>query len=379
MPLAGDDPGQLRKAESVIVWLRWLALAAWPVILLYTEPRVAPGVAWTVYALAIPYVALVHWLNRTGRAVRATALATTVADPSLTATMCAVTGGLESPFYPFFYLTTLATSMRFGMAETLATVVLNAALSALLFVAAPASTATPFDLGLRVFYLFFVALEGGLLSREARAHSRRRRRLLQRLLHAEEDERRRLAGEIHDRVGHRLFEFFRALDRGRANLADRDSEAAAVLARLAGDARTCADEVRAVTNELRPVVLDDFGFVEALREYAASLQAQGELDVALRIDAARPPAPDVGVMLYRVLQEALLNVRKHARARRVQIGFDAADGTLALSIRDDGAGFDPATVPRGHFGLLYMRERVEGCGGRLDVRSHPMDRGARSA
>jgi signal transduction histidine kinase len=282
-----------------------------------------------------------------------------------------VTGGLGSPFYPFFYLTTLATSMRFGMAETLATVVVNAAFALLLFAAAPASTATPFDLGLRVFYLFFVALEGGLLSREARAHSRRRRRLLQRLLHAEEEERRRLAGEIHDRVGHRLFEFFRALDRGRAALAERDAAGAATLATLAGDARACADEVRAVTNELRPVVLDDFGFVEALREYAAALQAHGELEVTLSIGTPPAPAPEVGVMLYRVVQEAVLNVRKHARARRVEIAFDGAGRAHTLSIRDDGAGFDPAETRRGHFGLLYMRERVEGCGGRLDVESRP--------
>jgi two-component system, NarL family, sensor kinase len=370
VPPASDDTViQLRKAESVIVWLRWLAIAAWPLILLHIRFPVAPELVWGAYAVAPVYVAVTHWLNRSGRAVRATALGTTLADPAVTALMCSVTRGIDSVLYPFFYMTTLATSIRFGMAETLATVVLNAALAGVLFVAAPGSTATAGDLAIRVFYLFFVALEGGLLSREAREHYRRRQQLLRRLIHAEEEERRRLAGEVHDRVGRRFFEFYQALDRRRTEVAGRDAGTAGILERLADDARACADEIRTVTNELRPVVLDDFGFVEALREYAASLQAQGEVAVTLRVDVSCSPAPEIGVMLYRVLQEAVLNVRKHAGARGVEIELAEADGMLHLTVRDDGRGFDPAVQPRGHFGLLYMRERVEGCGGRLDVRS----------
>lgn len=371
-PIAAEaDLAQLRRAEAIVVRLRWLAMAAWPLILWRVRAPVAPAFVWGAYVLALLYVGITHWLNRSGRAVRATAMGTAIADPVVTALGCGVTGGLDSPLYPFFYLTTLATSIRFGMAETLATVVLNAALSGALFVAAPGSTASAGELALRVFFLFFVALEGGLLSREARRHSRRRQQLLHRLIHAEEEERRRLAGEIHDRVGRRFFEFHHALERGLGQVAGRDGPAAGILDRLADDARACADEIRTVTNELRPTVLDDFGFVEALREYAAALQAQGELAVALRVDAACPPAPAVGVVLYRVLQEAILNVRKHAAARHVEIELTSERGALRLCVRDDGRGFDPAILPRGHFGLLFMRERVEGCGGRLEVRSRP--------
>jgi two-component system, NarL family, sensor kinase len=371
---AGEAPeadlAELRRAERIVVRLRWLAMGAWPLILLHRVPPVAPSLMWGVYALAVLYVGVTHGLNHSGRAIRATALGTVIADAVVTALGCSVTRGLDSPLYPFFYLTTLATSLRFGMAETLATVILNAALSAVLL-AAPGSAANASDLALRAFYLFFVALEGGLLSREARGHSRRRQQLLRRLIHAEEEERRRLAGEIHDRVGRRFFEFHHALDRGRTEVAHRDAVTAATLERLADDARACADEIRTVTNELRPTVLDDFGFIEALREYAATLQAQGDLAVTLRVEAPRSPAPAVGVMLYRVLQEAILNVRKHAAARRVDIELAADDGALRLCVRDDGRGFDAAVPPRGHFGLLYMRERVEGCGGRVEVRSHP--------
>lgn len=363
---SADDLAQLRKAETVVVRLRWLAMASWLPILLHAD---APPAAWTAYALTLPYVAVTHWLNATGRAVRATAVAATVVDPLATALVCAPTGGIRSDFFPFFYLTTLATSIRFGMAETLATVALNAALAALLWALAPGPGASPFDLGLRVFFLFFVALEGGLLSREARAHWRRRQELLRRLLHAGEEERRRLAGEIHDRIGRRFFELHHALDRQRGAPTPLD---AAALDRLADGARACADEVRAVTHALRPVVLDDFGFVEALREEAAALQAQGDFVVSLRVaDGAAPAAAAAGIVLWRVLQEALLNVRKHAGAARIEIALGPEPDGLALSVRDDGRGFDVARPARGCLGLLTMRERVEAIGGRLAVASRP--------
>jgi two-component system NarL family sensor kinase len=363
---------QLRDAERVIVRLRWLAMASWPPILLAIDPPVPTGFVWGAYGVALAYVLTTHLLNRSGRAVRATALATTLADPTVTAMICAVTRGIDSQLYPFFYLTTLATSIRFGMAETFAAVLVNASLSVALFLAAPGSTATLSDLAIRIFFLFFVAIEGGLLSRAARHHSRARQEVLQRLMRAEEDERRRLAGELHDRVGRRFFEFFSALDRRRAEVAAKDADTAAELARLADAARGCADEVRAITNELRPVVLDDFGFVEALREHAAALAAEGDLDVSLDVDApAGAGRRDAGVVLFRALEEALANVRRHADARRVVIRFTAVNGTLELDVRDDGRGFDPAHLPRGHLGLLYMRERVEGYGGRLEIRSWP--------
>jgi signal transduction histidine kinase len=77
-------------------------------------------------------------------------------------------------------------------------------------------------------------------------------------------------------------------------------------------------------------------------------------------------------MLFRVLQEAVRNVRQHADARRVAVEFAAiAGGGASLAIRDDGRGFDPRALRRGHYGLLYMKERAEACGGTLDIRSRP--------
>jgi signal transduction histidine kinase len=120
-------------------------------------------------------------------------------------------------------------------------------------------------------------------------------------------------------------------------------------------------------------LLDDFGFIEALRESVAALQAQGGLEVTLKIDeTAKPARPEVNVMLFRVLQEAVLNVRRHAKARRLAVEWQALEGGRAsLAIRDDGRGFDPHALPRGHYGLLHTQERAEACGGKLDVRSRP--------
>ncbi len=363
---------ELRRAEAIIVRLRWLAMASWPFILATAPWTVAPQMVAAVYAFGIAYTAATNVLNHTGRAIRATAFATTVVDPALTAVACAVTGGLASPIYPFFYLTTLATSIRLGMRETLATVALTAAFSSALFLWAPGPVPTGADLGRAVFYLFFVALEGGLLSRAARVQSRRRQEILWRLIHAEEEERRRVAGEIHDRLGSRFFGLHHSLERARAAVAGRDPETERALVPLADAARACGDEVRAITNALRPVVLDDFGFVEALREHVAGLAADDAAPrVTLAVDAPEPRTAAVRVMLFRVLQEALLNARRHAAATDLRVTFLASAAALVLTIRDDGRGFDPATVPRGHLGLLYMRERAEACGARLDVRSRP--------
>jgi signal transduction histidine kinase len=218
-----------------------------------------------------------------------------------------------------------------------------------------------------------VAIENARLVEDVLEARDRGQRLLWRLIHAEEEERKRVAGEIHDRMGARFFELYFSVRRCQERLGERDPEAADLLSRLAGEAQAFADEIRGVMNELRPTVLDDFGFIEALREYVAALQAQGGLDVTLKIDeTAKPARPEVNVMLFRVLQEAVLNVRKHAEARRLAVEWQTLEGGGAsLAIRDDGRGFDPHALPRGHYGLLHMKERAEACGGKLDVRSRP--------
>jgi signal transduction histidine kinase len=373
----------LLGAEAALVRLRWIAMLAWALML---DPREfgAPAAAvYAVYAATIAYTATGQiWVWR-GRAVRAGAISTTVIDPLVVAAMCAVTGGIASDFFPFLYMTSFATPIRFGGAPALAMLALNLLLSALLFAfAPPVAGASPAlrDLGLHAFYLVFAALLAGLLSRDARDNLElarnardRARDLLWRLIRVQEDERKRIAGEIHDRMGARLFELQTGVDRCAERVTRLDAQAGASLERLGRDARACADEIRGLTDDLRPSVLDDFGIREALEQFAAGLEEHGGLAVRLDVDpGARAERPEVNVALFRILQEAVLNVRKHARARTVSIEL-AREGAdrLALAVRDDGAGFDARAPLRARYGLLTMRERAEACGGTLEIESQP--------
>jgi signal transduction histidine kinase len=370
---------QLRRSEAIVARLRWLGIASWAFILQHAHATAPTPLVYGIYTASVLYAVAIQRRVHGAADIRRTAIASTAGDALIVAAICAVTGGLASDFYPYFYLTLPATAMRFGTRETALAFGWHTLLSVVL-VAAPGASASTGDLALRVFYLAFSALIGGLLSREARTSSRRARaerdkarQLLWRLIHVEEDERKRVAGEIHDRMGRQLFELTYGIDRCRELVGAETEPAGAALARLGHDARACSDTIRTLMNELRPPVLDDFGFTEALREYVAALATHGGLAVALDVDdAVRSARPEVNVTLFRILQEAVVNVRKHAAAARLSIEFRRADAArLRLVVRDDGRGFDPAAPARGHFGLLYMRERAEACGGALAISSAP--------
>lgn len=375
-PPADRTHTALARTEAMLAWLRWLGVAAIGATLATAPLPVDRGRALVVAAGIALYAAVAHVRIRRRADPRATAILTTAGDAASATVACLVSGGIGSPLYPFFYLTVLGGSLRFGMAHTLAICALNAVLSVGLLLLAPASTAGAGDLTIRVFFLVFVASMGGLLARDLRAARDRSRALLWRLFRAQEEERTRVAGEIHDRIGGRLFEFYHGLDAEAARAPDLAT--AARLRAVAEHARGCADEVRQLTNALRPSILDDFGFVGALRDFAAGVQARDGLTVALRIDeGAACGQPEVDAMLFRVLQEAVLNVRKHAHAHHLAIALTRAPhGGVRVTIHDDGRGFDPRRVPPGHLGLLYMRERAEACGATLAIDSHP-ERGTR--
>jgi signal transduction histidine kinase len=137
---------------------------------------------------------------------------------------------------------------------------------------------------------------------------------------------------------------------------------------LAAEIDAMAALVRGFTNELHPLVLDDFGFVAALHEYVAGLHEQEPFRVTVRAEEVDGQLPtEANLTLFRITQEALLNIRKHARARHVQIAFVQEHSGVSLMIKDDGQGFNPERPLQGHYGLLYMRERAEACGGKFRV------------
>jgi signal transduction histidine kinase len=132
-------------------------------------------------------------------------------------------------------------------------------------------------------------------------------------------------------------------------------------------------DLRRLMSRLRPPVLDQRGLEDAIRDRAEAIQDEFGLECLVEADLERRLTPALETVLYRVSQEALTNVVKHAGARRARVGLFRDNGSVILEVEDDGAGFDDAgtTAEGHHFGLLAMRERVEMAGGTWRLESTP--------
>jgi signal transduction histidine kinase len=189
-------------------------------------------------------------------------------------------------------------------------------------------------------------------------------------------ERQRIARDLHDSVSQSLFSTTlhvrtaqRALEQQQLDGTGPVSEELGEIGQLT---RGALAEMRALILELRPGALAEEGLVAALTKQAAALSARE--GVVIEVDgpaADLPVGPEVEAQLYRLGQEALANVVKHARASRARVHIAADDDTVTVEVADDGRGFDPATVAPEHFGLRSMRGRVADLGGRLDITSAP--------
>ena len=192
---------------------------------------------------------------------------------------------------------------------------------------------------------------------------------LRRVVDAQELERRRLARELHDETGQALTSILLGLKSLEETLQTDESRAAtAGLRELVVET---LQDVRRLAVELRPSVLDDFGLVAALENLSSSFAEQTGIavDFGTALGEQRVPA-EVETALYRIVQESLTNVVKHARARRVSIALTRMEGSVKAVVEDDGQGFDPASADGGH-GLVGMRERLALLGGRLRIESRP--------
>jgi signal transduction histidine kinase len=153
-----------------------------------------------------------------------------------------------------------------------------------------------------------------------------------------------------------------------------DPEQLEVLDKLLSTVRGSIESLRHLIFELRPHALDEDGLGPALQDYLESIEAEFEFKLEQRMEQ-EPPA-ELRVLLYRVAQEAITNVRKHARAQRVDVLLTEQDGGFLVRIADDGVGFTaPETLQsaKGHLGVSAMRERVEMAGGWCQLRSLPGD------
>jgi PAS domain S-box-containing protein len=185
------------------------------------------------------------------------------------------------------------------------------------------------------------------------------------------EERAHLARELHDSVTQALFSMT-LVSRSVELLLERDVEAAkGQLTQLRDLQREALAEMRALIFELRPGNLEQDGLSRALRTHTAALQGRIGLPVVVESSLdERLPLP-IEEVLYRISQEALHNVVKHAGARQVRLEVGRIASGVRLRIQDDGKGFDPARVPDGHLGLAGMRARADKIGARFSVKSVP--------
>lgn len=221
-----------------------------------------------------------------------------------------------------------------------------------------------------------VALENARLWQELEAKERMRAETIAKAIRAQEEERKRIARELHDQTGQSLNALVFGLKTVEAVLESDKENARQIIARLKGAAADAVRELQSIIYDLRPSVLDDLGLVPALRWLAESRVEAASIVVTLQVHGfERRLYSDLETTLFRIAQEALTNIVKHARARHAQIVLGFAPQSVTLEISDDGCGFDAAQVfdvreesGRG-LGLLGMRERAELLGGQCQIES----------
>lgn len=213
--------------------------------------------------------------------------------------------------------------------------------------------------------------------REIERKEASRGQLLQKVLMVQEEERRRVARELHDETTQSILGLVMRLEAATA-IPDGDAnKIKGMLADIRSLAVSTLDNVHKVIFDLRPSVLDDLGLLSALRWYAQNRLE--ELNIKARVEVTgeeKELPPQIEIALFRVGQEAITNIAKHAQANNVLINVEFKDSTIALEIEDDGRGFDMKILKQyadenQGVGLLGMRERIELLGGQFCIESQP--------
>jgi signal transduction histidine kinase len=226
---------------------------------------------------------------------------------------------------------------------------------------------TPFEMTHRGFHEAYAALAAGRKQAE-----QARQQLNDRL----EEEAKRIAHALHDEAGQMLASVYLAL----ADIATEQPAARKRIERIGARLDQIGEQLRRLSHELRPIILDDFGLVAALEFLAQGVSTRTGLSVTVESSLEDRLPPPIETALYRILQEALVNAGKHARARRVRIEIERHAEVISASIQDDGIGLDlPNLYPeagRRGLGLIGIQERLNGIGGTLSIISG-VDQGTR--
>jgi len=186
-------------------------------------------------------------------------------------------------------------------------------------------------------------------------------------------ERNRMARELHDTLAHTLSSVAVELEAVKALVKPRPADAVKLVDQSLSITRNGLNETRKALKDLRALPIEDLGLTLALKTQIESIAERGGIKIKTRIDKGVDKVPpDVAYCIYRIAQEALENIVRHADASQAAFQLTRSDGMLHLTIRDDGCGFDPQSVDDSQkFGLRGMRERVEMLGGKLTIDSIP--------
>jgi signal transduction histidine kinase len=227
--------------------------------------------------------------------------------------------------------------------------------------------------GVVLFFVLQTALIVGLLVNRAkrRVAETAARSFPGRLIRAHEEERARLARELHDDVTQRLARL--AIDAAQVERLPSAPAVSEVMGGVREGLVRLSEDIHALSYQLHPSLLEDLGLVAALRAECERFARQESIPVNVQLCEIPQPLPrEAALCLFRVAQEALRNIGRHARARTVDVSLRSLDGGLQLALRDDGVGFDPVLQRVGpHLGLASIHERVQLIGGELDIDSVP--------
>ncbi len=210
---------------------------------------------------------------------------------------------------------------------------------------------------------------------EAERREAQRGELLHRVVSAQESERQRIARELHDETGQALTAIGLGLRSVTTNLRQDPEKAAANLRKLERMVNSSLDDLQRIISDLRPSHLDDLGLAAALRWYCGELQ--NRLPIKIEVDVhgdTREVPAEVKTAIFRVAQEALTNVARHASAACANVSLYFKIDSVTLEVTDDGCGFDPDSLnqaQRPSWGLLGMEERASLLGGHLSIQSSP--------
>jgi PAS domain S-box-containing protein len=208
--------------------------------------------------------------------------------------------------------------------------------------------------------------------RNLRQLDEQRRSLLERVVTSQEQERRQVAGDIHDDAIQAMVAVSLQLQALEGRL--RDPRSTELLSRLAATATESVGRLRQLVFELRPPLLDEVGLAAAIGQYAVRAGGLAGFVAQVTDESAGELPDELRVVAYRIVQEALANVRAHAKASRVAVRLEEVDGGLLVRVSDDGVGFLPGLVerrPAGHLGLISMREQATMAGGWSRIASAP--------